>query len=133
MIILTNEGDLELDNYLVVNRTSDGRLARERNQMSNARRHASRVACVDGETVDVYFAQSSAQDVDLLGLRPAGDLGRWHRADKCKCPVLSTETAAEWNADCPRRGERNRWAVLYRAVNRHGAGLPRRGDPRRDF
>jgi hypothetical protein len=101
--------------------------------MKNARRHATRVTNIDGETVHVYFAQRSARDVDLLGPRPEGEFSLWHRADSCECPVLRTETAAEWNADCPRRDEPKRWAVLYRWLNRRVAHLSYCEFPKLEF
>jgi hypothetical protein len=101
--------------------------------MENARRHATRVTFVDGEKVHVYFAQRSARDVDLLGPRPKGEFSLWHRADSCECPVLWTETAAEWNADYPRRGEPKRWAVLYRWLNRPIVDLSHFEFPKLDF
>ena len=101
--------------------------------MGNARRHASRVAAIDGKKVYVYFAEPTARDVDLLGPRPGGVSSAQHRADSCSCPVLWSEAAAEWNADCPRRGQPNRWAVLYRNLNRHGVDLSHLEFPKLEF
>lgn len=83
-------------------------------QPDHARRHATRTTHVDGKLVDVYHAAPSHKPVDLLGPRPAGLSGKDHRADRCTCPVRSTESSASWNASCPPNGEAKPWRVTYR-------------------
>ena len=83
-------------------------------QPTHARRHSTRTAHVGGKLVDVYHAAPSRKPVDLLGPRPAGLSGRDHRADRCTCPVLSTESPNSWNSSCPADGEPMPWRVTYR-------------------
>jgi hypothetical protein len=83
-------------------------------QPAHARRHATRTSYVGSELVVVYQAAPSRRPVDLLGPRPAGLSGRDHRADRCTCPVLSTESPDLWNALCPADGEPRPWRVTYR-------------------
>jgi hypothetical protein len=83
-------------------------------QLAHARRHATRTAFVGNELVAVYHAAPSRKPVDLLGPRPAGLSGKVHRADRCTCPVLSTESPGVWNASCPTDGEPRPWRVTYR-------------------
>jgi hypothetical protein len=79
-----------------------------------ARRHATRVATVDGATVDVYHAAPTRMDVALLSQRPSGQSASTHRADRCGCHPVAIECAATWNATCPTPADRPPWRVTSR-------------------